>query len=101
MVNLVKRKVASSLICSCMREPKTTLHVLWGFENVKFVWCKDFCGLSVENHSLDSFADLFGLTSSNPRGPELFAMICWSLWTRRNKLEWGNQLDLFLRFLVQ
>ena len=90
MVNLVKRKVASSPICSCKREPETTFHVLWGCENVKFVWCKDFCELNVENHPLDSFVDLFSLTSSNPKGAKLFAMICWSLWTRRNKTRVGG-----------
>ena len=90
MVNLVKRKVGFSPIYSCKRELENTLHVLWGCENIKFVWCKDFCELNVENHPLDSFVDLSSLTLSNPKGAKLFAMICWSLWTRRNKTRVGG-----------
>lgn len=89
MVNLVKGKVGFSPIYSCKRELENTLHVLWGCENIKFVWCKDFCELNVENHPLDSFVDLSSLTLSNPKGAKLFAMICWSLWTRRNKTRVG------------
>lgn len=101
MVNLVKRKVGFSPIYSCKRELENTLHVLWGCENIKFVWCKDFCELNVENHPLDSFVDLSSLTLSNPKGAKLFAMICGLCGLGEIKLEWGYQLDLCLRFLVQ
>ena len=65
-------------------EEETVLHALWGCSNVRLVWVKEFGGLNSKNLKLISSSNLFGLTASSTRGSKLFAMVCWSLWNRRN-----------------
>ena len=41
--NLARRKVVQSNIClSCIKEPETTLHALWGCEDIRAVWGTNF-----------------------------------------------------------
>lgn len=94
LANLLKRKMVSSPTCSsCLREPETILHAVWGCDSIKSVWNRDFSGLNGGTHPLESFAELFGLVLVNPRGAELFAMTCWSLWTRWNKSRLGDRIE--------
>ena len=46
----------------------------------------DFKNLVVANYELHSFVDLFGLVPKTPSNMAWFAMTCWLIWNRRNKV---------------
>ena len=86
-LNLQKRKVLDNLSCSlCQTATESTLHALWGCEYLLPVWDIAFYGVRRDFPQLASFSDLVSITSQESRNLELFAMVAWSIWLRRNKL---------------
>ena len=77
--------VTTSIYSHCNKEPKTTLHVLWYCEKITSVWQLAFGILNSVFYSLTSFANLLDLVSSSNFNPDLFTMICWFIWQKRNK----------------
>jgi len=84
----MKRTIVTTSICSHYnKELETTLHALWYCEKITPVWQQAFGVLNSIFYSLTFFVDLLDLVSSSHLNPNLFAMICWLIWQRRNKTQ--------------
>ena len=95
-INLQKRKVLDYLSCSlchCQTATESTLHALWGCEYLLPVWDIAFYGVRRDFPQLASFSDLVSITSQESRNLELFAMVTWSVWLRRNKLHCNEPIN--------
>nr|POE75356.1 putative ribonuclease h protein [Quercus suber] len=85
--NLFKRKVVDVQTCQlCNRDNETTLHALWSYQNNLTVWESRFGWVKREFPPLATFLDLVALVGRQQKQLELFAMMAWSIWGRRNKV---------------
>ncbi|XP_042974745.1 uncharacterized protein LOC122306382 [Carya illinoinensis] len=87
MANLMRRHIVTESYCPvCKLECETTEHALWSCEAARDVWSQ--CRKKIQKLSLNcvSFKETWGLLSQQLQGEELMevAVICRSLWTRRN-----------------
>ena len=91
MLNLCKRKIVPSSACNhCHVGEETVLHALWSCEAVCSVWCSCFPALPSEFNRVNSFRDLLELVICSSQNSEVFAMFCWALWNRQNKMRTGE-----------
>jgi len=88
--NLVKRKVLTNPTCqACGVAPESTLHAFWSCPKLIGVWSVHFSLLGNEARECSSFWDVFHLCLERSHPSELFAMIAYQIWFRRNKLRLG------------
>ena len=91
--NLFTRKVTRSPTCdTCRSEVEDTVHALWGCQSLKEIWWEEE---TCRKHLLEKFAsfkDLFlGMKRHEiPNLAELFAMLAWSIWNKRNACRMGQ-----------
>ena len=88
--NLLKRKIVPLSTCNlCKSYEEITCHALWFCEKIQSVWSMSFCSLPSEFYRTHSFADLLKLFLSSSQNANLFAnlfaMVCWTIWNKRNK----------------
>ena len=84
---LQKWKVLDNPSCSLYQlASQNTLDDLWSYAHLHLVWDIAFFGVWCDYPQLASFSDLVRIISQEPRNLELFAMVAWSVWLRRNKL---------------
>lgn len=75
-----------------MSEVEDTVHVLWSCQSLKEIWWEE---KTCRKHLLEKFAsfrDLFlGMKRHEiPNLAELFAMLAWSIWNKRNACRMGQ-----------
>ncbi|KAK7861457.1 hypothetical protein CFP56_011274 [Quercus suber] len=91
MLNLHKRKIVPSSVCSlCHAGEQLVLHALWFCQDICSVWSSCFTSLPSEFYRVSSFRDLLELVFCSSLNAEVFVMTCWSIWSRRNKLRVGE-----------
>ena len=91
MLNLCKWKIVPSAVCNhCHVGEEYVLHALWSCEAVCSVWCSCFPALPSEFSRVNSFRELLELVVYSSLNFEVFAMVCWALWNRRNKMRVGE-----------
>ena len=69
----------------CTSQTEDVLHALWCCSNVSQVWDGDPQWQSRRGSSHSSFSHLLSTVMESECNTELFAMIAWTLWFRRNK----------------
>lgn len=93
-VNLVKRKVLTDPICQvCGAEQEFTLHALWSCPKLNKVWAVHFSLLKSDASECSTFLDVFRMCLEKSHPTDLFAMVAYQIWFRRNKLRLGKEVD--------
>ena len=91
--NLFRRKIVSSTCCNtCNTHPEDILHVVWGCTEVANMWKElSWAHLSVSPPP-GEFTNLFSsfLQVSKDYRVEIFSIVAWMLWTRRNSIRLGR-----------
>nr|POE71197.1 hypothetical protein CFP56_34567 [Quercus suber] len=88
-----RRKVLSDSSClACGAAQESTLHALWSCPKLLEVWSVHFNPLRREASDVSSFSEVFGLCLNGSHQCELFAMIAYQIWFRRNKLRLGEEV---------
>ena len=91
MLNLHKRRIVpSSVCCLCHVGEEFVLHALWFCQDICSVWGSCFTSLPSEFSKVSLFRDLLELVFCSSLNAEVFAMTCWSIWSRWNKLHVGE-----------
>lgn len=92
-VNLVKRKVLTDPTCqACVADQESTLHALWLCPKLKEVWAVHFSLLKSEASECSSFLDVFCMCLVKSYPTDVFAMLAYQIWYRRNKLRLGEEV---------
>lgn len=79
-------------VCSqCSKGEENAIHALWECETIHCIWDQSFGEVRSDFPRVASFSDLVSLISTQPRKLELFAVVAWSIWLRRNKLRCNEQ----------
>ena len=77
-----------------VRQQLRALSMLCGAVNTSFLFgISLFMGVRRDFPQLASFSDLVSITSQESRNLELFAMVTWSVWLRRNKLHCNEPIN--------
>ena len=89
-VSLQKREVLDNSLCSeC--QIGDSFHALWSCEALKSVWLPKFSWLRSRYPQLRSVSDLLSVILKESARLDVFAMVAWSVWFRRNKLRCNEQ----------
>ena len=94
MVNLFRSHIANTDRCTiCNAQPEDILHAVWGCEELENVWSQLSWARSLVAISPGDFSILFAhfLQVSDDLRVEIFIIISWLLWNRRNCLRLGLQ----------
>ena len=90
-VSLQKIKVLDNSLCNeCQIAPGDSFHALWSCEALNFVRLPKFSWLRSRYPKLRSVSDLSVIVKESAR-LDVFAMVAWSVWFRRNKLRCNEQ----------
>lgn len=90
-VNLVKRKVLTDPTCqTCGAGQESTLHALWSCPKLNEVWDVHFSLLKSNARECSTFLEVFSLCLEKSHPSDLFAMVAYQIWLRRNKLRLGE-----------
>ena len=90
--NLVCRKVLTEdICCHCNLKAEDRLHALWDCANLSAIWEADTLWLFCRSKKLTNFYELASFMMENGRNPELFAVLAWTIWSRRNQLRTNNK----------
>ena len=91
MANLHRRKVVDSPFCSnCDRARETVCHAIWECDKVLDCWGHGFKTLRSLDRGLGSFADLVFSARQQEENVELFIVVAWLIWNRRNKIHFNE-----------
>ena len=90
-INLVKRHVLSKVTCDHYQSHlEDMLHALWLCPCLTKVWESDIVWRFRSTESLTDFQKLVLHVEEAGLGLELFSMIVWLLWQRRNQVRVGT-----------
>nr|XP_023900636.1 uncharacterized protein LOC112012488 [Quercus suber] len=92
LANLYPCKVVSSPLCSnCERASEIAFHALWDFDKV--LGCRGHRINKIRSQYLSagSFADLVFFIRQQEENMELFLVVAWFIWSRRNKMHFDEQ----------
>lgn len=92
-VNLLKRRIPLDPHCeNCRNSPEDVLHAVWSCPLIKPAWENEPWILRLRSSHVLDYADLFSkvLEIGSSKDTEVFTVITWALWQRRNKL-WLHQ----------
>ena len=92
--NLARRRIVNSDLCDLRnRELESSLYALWQCNEVAAMWASCHWFQATIHPPPLSFCDLLDrfLQVSGDYRKELFAMVTWSLWNRRNSIHFGWQ----------
>nr|POF22482.1 putative ribonuclease h protein [Quercus suber] len=85
--NLVKRKVLIEDSCDhCHLSCEDTLHALWNCPLLSPIWDSYSMWTFRHNSEFNSFGELIKFIIEEGKNLELFAVIVWTIWSRRNLL---------------
>ena len=90
-VNLVRRKVTSDGLCAiCGVHQEDVVHALYCCPALSSLWSQT----PIWNHEAlkgsKNFTDVMGFVLAGNKEPELFSLVIWNLWNRRNNLRLGK-----------
>jgi len=94
MVNLFRCLIADTDKCTiCNAQPKDILHAVWGCEALENVWSQLSWDCSSIAIPPGDFSNMFAhfLQVSDDLKAEVFIIISWLLWNRRNCIRLGLQ----------
>ncbi|KAK9988203.1 hypothetical protein SO802_028442 [Lithocarpus litseifolius] len=87
-------EVINSPLCrNCGKDSETALHALWECDKIQECWGLGFNKLRKPQLHLVSFIDLVSVVSQHGENLELFTVLAWYIWCRRNKWQF-NELCL-------
>ncbi|KAK9984665.1 hypothetical protein SO802_034190 [Lithocarpus litseifolius] len=90
-MNLYRRRVLDSPLCSsCGKSDETTMHALWECEKIQTSWGIDFNKLRQLPHKPTTFTNLICRIGHEGKSVELFIMLAWFIWCRRNKFQFNE-----------
>ena len=91
-INLVRRKVLSEdICCHCNLKAEDGLHALWDCAKLSTIWEVDSLWLFCRSKKFSNFYELASFVMENSRNPELFVVLAWTIWTRRNQLRTSSK----------
>ena len=96
MTNLVRRHIATTEVCSaCQAQPEDTLHALWSCTKLELVWSSFSWSLPSANAHALSFQELLHryMQIKEDYRAQIFVIIAWMLWNRRNALRLNLQVQ--------
>ncbi|XP_030922880.1 uncharacterized protein LOC115949731 [Quercus lobata] len=92
LANLHQQKVIGSPLCSnCDKASETVHHALWDCDKVLGCWGHRFKKLRSHDQSMGSFVDLVFSARQQEENMELFMVVAWLIWNRRNKMHFNEQ----------
>ena len=74
----------------CRVGEESILHAFWSCEGISSVWGSCLASLASEFSRANSFSDLLDLVFCFSLNSEVFAMSCWAIWHRQNKVQVGE-----------
>ena len=90
--NLVRRRVIEEDVCShCNLKAEDGLHALWDCSALSAIWEFDIMWLFYSSKTFSNFYELTRFVLESDKRPELFALITWTIWFRRNQLRTNNK----------
>lgn len=88
--NLVQRYVMTdSRCCVCNSHDENVLHCLWSCPSLSTVWGEDPQWNFRSITTLTGFAQLLQYVLALDCSSELFAMVTWTVWLKRNKVRFS------------
>ena len=85
--NLVVRKVLSEDICDhCQVATEDIHHALWDYHELSALWEADSLWLFRRTKKFSNFFELVSHILEEKINPTLFAILVWTIWSRRNML---------------
>ena len=85
LANLHRRKVVNSpLYSNCDRARETVCHAIWECDKVLDCWGHGFKKLRSMDRGMGSFVDLVFAARQQEENMELFIVVAWLMWNRRN-----------------
>ncbi|PWA65244.1 hypothetical protein CTI12_AA315820 [Artemisia annua] len=105
---LIRRLTLSSASCTCCGQlGEDVMHILYRCSAAKEVWVRCSLDRLFEENEPDTLEDLCHvILEKNPSSWEIFIMILWGLWTRRNERFHGQlhgrerQVDVVAKHLL-
>ena len=90
-MNLARRKITSDGLCDiCRVHQEDMVHALYGCLMLSSLWSQT----PIWNHEAlngsKNFTDVMGFVFAGNKDPELFSLVIWNLWNRRNNLRLGK-----------
>ena len=85
--NLKKRKVVDSSVgdqCGCLK--KDEVHAIWDCVQVREVWESSCADVRNKYLTVKNMWDLVSIMKAKGKNMEVFVMLAWLIWMRRNKL---------------
>uniref|UniRef100_A0A2N9I5D1 Reverse transcriptase domain-containing protein n=1 Tax=Fagus sylvatica TaxID=28930 RepID=A0A2N9I5D1_FAGSY len=101
-VNLMKRRIPLDPLCeNCRNSQEDVLHAVWACPLIQPAWENEAWTLSLRSSQLLDYADLFSkvIESGSSKDAEVFTVITWALWRRRNKLRLHQAVEAIEQFL--
>ena len=75
---------------NCGKASETALHALWDCNKAQCCWGLGFNKLRSQQLVLGSFVDLFFFGRQHEENIELFTVLAWFIWCRRNKCHFNE-----------
>ena len=81
----------NTLCSKCQIAPEDSFHALWSCKALHLVWLSNFSWPQGQYPQLRSVFDLMSVVLKESARLDVFAMVAWSVWFRRNKLRCNEQ----------
>lgn len=102
MENLKKRRILDDDTChQCSSKAESCLQALWDCEGLRQVWDVDFNWINRHHASNGTFENLVEIVLEKPHLLELFVVLSWFLWSRRNKLRLKEEIIPLNRVVLE
>lgn len=93
MENLKKRRILDDDTChQCSSKAESGLQALWDCEGLRQLWDVDFNWINRHHASNGTFENLVEIVLEKLHLLELFVVLSWFLWSRRNKLRLKEEI---------
>ena len=90
--NLVRRRVIEEdVCCHCNLKAEDGFHALWDCSELSAIRETNIMCLFYRSKKFSNFYELTKFVLEFDRRPELFALITWTIWSRRNQLRTSNK----------
>ena len=87
-----KKRVIDDVVCSfCQKASEDILHAMWSYDTIQPIWLPSFTWLHSHTNQLKTISNLVGVVLSVLARLDVFAMVAWSVWCRRNKIRCNEQ----------
>ena len=96
--NLLRRKVILEDVCDhCHRSSEDTLHALWSSPCLSPIWDSDSMWNIRSSTSFSRFGDLVAFVIERGKNIDLFVVLVWTIWYRRNLLHASDKSSPLVR----